>query len=83
MSGEKFVSALLASHRFRRRSGSETSIRPRLADTVDIPARRVMRNGYSAITTKSNSTAMTNLFSFAVLDLSQPLWKMVMQPYPS
>jgi CheY-like chemotaxis protein len=45
MSGEKFVSALLASHDFAGVLGPQTSIRPRLADTVEIPARRVMRNG--------------------------------------
>jgi CheY-like chemotaxis protein len=44
MSGEKFVSALLASHDFAGVLGPQTSIQPRLADTVEIPARRVTRN---------------------------------------
>jgi len=44
MSGERFVSALLASHDFAGILGPQTPVRPRIEEIVELPGRRLMRN---------------------------------------
>jgi len=44
MSGERFVSALLASHDFAGFLGPQTPVSPRIEERVELPARRLVRN---------------------------------------